>query len=1433
MQVRRASQRINDARHEGPQYLETGLWPQPLRAYLELGIDGLRLKMARGVLPNRTADLAPCSGACSLTPPTGRLSWIANEMSTSERMHLTDLSALLRAEQVRCWQQGERIPAEDLLRRSPDLAAFSEAAVDLIYAEMLLREQAGETPDPEEYILRFPQYEEALRRQFRLHHALSRNSFWAADEVRTVQFTGPKAPSGSDTATLRPPAPPGSPETTLPPAPSGSSHPIPRVPGYEVLAELGRGGMGVVYKARQVGLGRLVALKVIRHASHAGEDQRQRFQVEAEVVARLQHPNIVQIFEVGDHDGLPFFSLEFVPGGSLASRLGGMPQPPRPSAELLIVLAGAVQAAHEAGIVHRDLKPANVLLTADGTPKITDFGLAKKLDEDGQTQSGSLLGTPSYMAPEQARAARNIGPAADVYALGAILYELLTGRPPFRAETPLDTIRLVLESEPVLPRRLQPKVPRDLETICLACLHKEAARRYASARDLADDLGRFLRGEPIHARPVGRSERAWRWCRRQPALAALAGLSVVAVALLLAVGFWYSARLGAARGEAAVAAERAGAAEQAVAAHRDLAETREYFGLLGQVRERALRRRPGWTWAGADDLARAAALAPASNDLVRLRTNLAECLAGVDVREVGRAGEGFTAYALAFDPRGRWLAMGQAKAQAWAVCSVLLADARTGRTVLSLPYSPSLSFQLNSKVQDGTRSLTFSPDGRWLVVGTRSGQLHRWDLAAEPPRRDSWPGHEKEIRRLCFSPDSKALYSLADDGFLRRWDAADGWGKSAETTAGNFAEGLAVSPLGDWLASSDGGPVRLLSPDTLAPLRSPLPGPACRLCASPDGRTLAVAAASTVRIVDVRSGGVVRTLRAPESETSHEGNVTDIAFSPDGALLTSSSERAHEVRLWDVAGGRLLTGWVIGAGIGRAAFRPDGHGLAVLTNRGAILNEIGGLDVQTIPSLCPGPILDFALHPGGEALSCLARSQRVGVPVWELTWSPLAGGPPRPTPLRVLAPGSPSGLSFSPDGRRLAFPRAGNSICRWDLDTGIADNGAEPAARNDLQFAPDGRLWAVSSGEICAWDASARQPGLRWNNRVSEALTGLGGINGLSVGRRWVLAAGQDGAVHLLRAADATRAQDCPCARCSLSAVALNPSETLAAIGTEQGEVCLLDVPSGKLLARLKDHADAITSLAFASDSLLASASRDRTVRLTAWDGQTLSPLFALRQGAPVQRIAFAPDNRRLLVLVQNERAVRVWHLDRLWPRLDALSPAAPLPPLPPSAPSAGPFPPVPPPVVEEPARGPHGLRAELFDGPDFDRKVATRHDLLPNRDWGTGTPDARLLPDWFSIRWTGWLKAPRAGRYTFRLQADDGTRLWVDGKLLLNRWEGLAGTAHETTLDLSAGPHALRLDYFQAMGKASISLHWSPPGGRPGPVPAEALFHDRADAEK
>jgi serine/threonine protein kinase/tetratricopeptide (TPR) repeat protein len=445
------------------------------------------------------------------------------------------LEELIHIELECAWKQWGAAPAEvrarlpvrlveDYLGRFPVLR--DPAIVRrLVEQEFRVREQVGDSPSSDSYHQRFPDLVEA------------------GQDLRTTLHGSP--PSAGQ---------------------------APNLPDYRILGVLGRGGMGVVYKARQLSLNRLVALKLIAAGGSASDEHRARFRTEAEAVARLQHPHIIHIHEIGETAGCAYLVLEYLAGGSLAGLIKPGPLPPRTAAQLLRQIAGAVAYAHERGIIHRDLKPANILLTVGSGqwalgseekvrsqrsevsrepaallptahcplptfPKIADFGLAKLLDEgDGHTLSGAPLGTPSYMAPEQAEGRMSaVGPAADIYALGAILYELTTGRPPFQADTALHTLELVRTQEPVPPTRLQPSLPRDLETICLKCLHKDPARRYPSAQEFAEDLDRFLVGEPIRARPTPPWERGVKWARRRPAVAALIAVSALAALVLLGV----------------------------------------------------------------------------------------------------------------------------------------------------------------------------------------------------------------------------------------------------------------------------------------------------------------------------------------------------------------------------------------------------------------------------------------------------------------------------------------------------------------------------------------------------------------------------------------------------------------------------------------------------------------------------------------------------------------------------------------------------------------------------------------------------------------------------------------------------------------------------------------------------------------------------------
>jgi WD40 repeat protein len=753
-------------------------------------------------------------------------------------------------------------------------------------------------------------------------------------------FNTPPRPCTATGATVDPWATSGGgPAAALPPA---------LVPGYEVLGEVGRGGMGVVYMARQVKLDRVVALKMILAGGHSTAEARSRFETEAHAVARLQHPGIVQIHEFGEVDGLPFFSLEYMEGGSLQQALAGKPLPPRQAALLAEHLARAVQFAHERGIVHRDLKPANVLLTgepgpvragsatsggADGTglanlvPKITDFGLAKLLDSDSrQTHSGAVLGTPCYMAPEQAEGqSGQVGPWTDIYALGAVLYEMLTGRPPFLGVSVLDTLGQVSAREPLPPRRLQPRVPRDLETVCLKCLEKLPGRRYASAKELAEDLERFLSDRPVRARPTSPVEKTLRWAHRQPLTAALVGL-----VLLLGLGClagilaaWRGAVV--AREHAQDQAEARRLAYQAEADARQQAERLLYFSGIA-LADRELRGgKPAWA-------RRQLELCPAP---LRLwEHHYLDRLVRGKGPAVWKAHERAIS-CLAFAPKAPLLASasGDGTVRLWQVPA--------GRQVRELTAHP-----------DGVNWVCFSPDGRQLASGGDDQTVTLWHTDSGKPWK-RLKGHPQSISAIVYHPEGRLLACATFESYAAGevwlWDVERGVVRQRYRGHTGEVGGLAYSSDGRLLASTSYDcTVRLLDGLTLQEVLV-FRGhafPVSSVAFSPDGRLAASAAGRSeasrpdqeeVLIWQTRTGKVVHRLQG------HQRRPTTVAFSPDGArLATAGLDR--EIKLWDVATGQeVLTLNGHSDSVLHLAFSPDGRWLAS-----------GGLDHQV------------RLHDGGR-----------------------------------------------------------------------------------------------------------------------------------------------------------------------------------------------------------------------------------------------------------------------------------------------------------------------------------------------------------------------------------------------------------------------------------------------------------------------------------
>jgi WD40 repeat protein/tRNA A-37 threonylcarbamoyl transferase component Bud32 len=1059
---------------------------------------------------------------------------------------------------------------------------------------------------------------------------------------------------------------------TLPARPEASAVPPDSFGDYQIEGELGKGAMGVVYKARQVQLDRVVALKMIRSAGLADAEERARFKAEARAVARLQHPNIVQVFEVGEHEGMPFLALEFVPGGNLADQTRGVPWEARRVAALVEKLARAVCHAHEKGIVHRDLKPGNVLLTATGEPKVADFGLAKRIDTDSDlSRTGAILGTPGYMAPEQAAGkAKEVGPLADVWALGAILYELLTGRPPFRGPTVPDTLVMVRLDEPVPPSRLVGRLPRDLETICLKCLHKEPARRYATAADLADDLRRFTAGEPIHARPASAWERGWRWAKRRPAAAAVAAVSVAAAGLLVGTLLVSNRRITDAfettRGEqrkTALALQRETEALEAKTAALNAVQAEK------QQTQQALERERLTSYVHRISLAHREWLA---SNVGRAEQILGECPADLrnwewhylrrlcHAEQLAFRGHAGEVTAVAFSPDGSHVASTSWKeAKVW--------DAANGKEILTLP----------GQAGWGT-GVAFSRDGKRLATaGFRTVKV--WD-AVSGKELLSIRAHDYLVTGVAFSPDGRRLATASgtpvgggrrEGGEVKVWDAHTGKELLWFADLPDRANAVAFSPDGKYLATGTG---------TLYHLAPSRPG--------------------EVRVWDAATGDRVLTL------TGHTFWVTAVAFSPDSTRLASGgADRA--VRIWEVPTGREVltirghTGWVRGV-----TFSPQGDRLASAGDDQVVRIWDAATGQETL--VLRGhthPVRAVAFCPGGRRLvSAGGDSLKAGeVRVWDLTadqsartfhdhtapvtsvaFSPdgkflasasngMSSARPGETKIREVATGREqltlkarmfgfSAVAFSPDGASVAT--AGDEgVKLWDARTGnqLRLLRAFTHPMHGLAFSPEGkRVAAVGVSGVTVWDAATGQELHHFRGHTINAY----GVAFSPDGKRlatssWggYLCREVNGVKKTEKMPNEVKVWDTETGKelATLSGgglgVVFSPDGKLVASGSQEGPVTIWDADAGMVLLTLCGHAGAVPVVAFSRDSRrLATGSADHTVKV--WDTLIGQEVLTLRgHDEPVASVAFSPDGRYLAsasALAGEPGQVKVWDAGEL-----------------------------------------------------------------------------------------------------------------------------------------------------------------------------------------
>jgi tRNA A-37 threonylcarbamoyl transferase component Bud32 len=708
------------------------------------------------------------------------------------------------------------------------------------------------------------------------------------------------------------------PDDVLPPAVRPPSTSDGRFGDYELIQEIARGGMGVVYKARQISVNRIVALKMVLAGQFATPADLQRFRTEAEAAANLAHPNIVPIYDVGEHQGCHYFTMKLIEGGGLDKYLPTLAKDPRAGAELLAKVARAVHYAHQHGILHCDLKPANILLDAEHQPHITDFSLAKQVEHDNQlTQEGFIVGTPGYMAPEQASGIKGATTtSADVYSLGAILYEMLAGCPPFVAETPIETLLMVTSMEPVPPSRLQPQVPRDLQTICLKCLEKSPEARYGSAQELADELTRFVNNEPIQASRAGLVRRARRWCRRNPALTAVTGLAVAA--LLAAVVVSISLAVVQSRAADHLRHEQQNTLQaldetenQRLLAEKLLCEAKAQEGLAQRLstslaldKGLALCQQdeigPGMLW-----MARSLENCPADAADLQwvIRANLAAWSTKLPV--IGEQSGGPVKRLLFFigeedDPGGKPLSHRDAvEAMAVSPDGRTIVTACRDHTARLWNATTGAAIGVPIKHGDCVVAVAFSPTGQAVLTGSWDRTARLWDAKTGEPLGPALQHHGRVVA-VAFSPDGKLALTGSSDRTARLWDAGTGRLAGLPLEHDDAVIAVAYSPDGKTvLTGSADRTARLWDVASCKPIGSPLMhgGGVLAVAYRRDGRAVLTGSADkTAQLWDAATGKPVG------PPLNHQGAVTAVAFSPDGwMLLTGSADGT--ARLWDATTG--------------------------------------------------------------------------------------------------------------------------------------------------------------------------------------------------------------------------------------------------------------------------------------------------------------------------------------------------------------------------------------------------------------------------------------------------------------------------------------------------------------------------------------------------